>query len=75
MLATFFPMVHHHISVRQLREQRLGGSGGILGGVLQQRAKSTHLRLLQPGLPGRVQKDVEELLRCPASGPRPTPSS
>lgn len=73
--SVLFQQVHHHVSVRHLREQRLGGSSGILGGVLQQRAKSTHLRLLQSWLPGRVQKDVEELLRCPTSGSRPTSSS
>lgn len=46
-VSVLFQQVYHHVSVRQLREQRLSGGGGILGRVLQQRAKSTHLRLLQ----------------------------
>ncbi|KAK1130736.1 hypothetical protein K0M31_018849 [Melipona bicolor] len=67
--------VHHHVPVRQLREQRLGGGGGVLGGLLQQRAEPAHLRVLQPGLPGGVQEDAGELLRGARPGPRPSPSA
>ena len=67
--------VHHHVPVRQLREQRFGGGGGVLGGLLQQRAESAHLRVLQPGLPGGVQKDAGELLRGARPGPRSSPSA
>lgn len=75
-LFVFFQQVHHYVPLRQLQEQRLRGGGGILGRLLQQRAEPSHLRVLQPGLPGRVQEDPGELLRGDraSSGPAPGPS-
>lgn len=70
----FCQQVRHHVSVRQLRKQRFGGCSGVLGGLLQQRAESAHLRLLQPGFPGRLQEDPRKLLRGDRAGSRSAPS-
>lgn len=54
--------VPNNLDVRRLLQSPIGRDARLLGGLLQLGAESAHLRLFQPGVPGRLQEDAPELL-------------
>lgn len=54
--------VRDNVFVWALLEPSGGRDSGLLGGILQLRPQSPHLRLLQQGVQGSFQEDASQLL-------------
>lgn len=67
--------VHHHGSVRLVRERRSGGSGGVLGGLFQQRLEPVDLRIFQSRVSRGLSQNPRKLLPRDWTGARPAPGA